>query len=163
MSRSVTTPAGECWRVGRRWLPRRAVRWKAPKAPRRRRGGRDAHRRGSALDWFDGFQIFDADNPLGGLLFLLGVVVFVAVLWFFVVPLLLVLIDVAVLGALAVAGILARVVLRRPWEVEAVGPTSRLTWRVAGWSRSGRAVAAISERLARGEIPPTDAPEFPSR
>src|SRR5262245_41866534 len=163
MSRSVTTPTGETWRVGRRWLPKRSVRWQGRRLPRRRRTSDDRRRRNSALDWLDGFDFVDADNPLAGLLFVVGVVAAVAVLWFFVVPLLLVLFDAAVLVVLAAGGVAARVVLRRPWDVEAVGPSTRLTWPVVGWGRSRRAMAAVAERLARGEIPPTDSPYFPPR
>jgi hypothetical protein len=108
-------------------------------------------------------DLVDADNPLAGVAFLLGVVVVAAIVWFFLVPLLLVLLDAAVLLVLAAAGVIAKVVLRRPWEVEAVGPADRLTWRVVGWGRSRRAVAAVTQRLGRGEVPPTDSPSFPPR
>jgi hypothetical protein len=107
--------------------------------------------------------VFDGDNPLAALAFVIGTIVFAALVWFFLVPLLLVLLDLTLLVVLTAVGVVAHLVLHRPWEIEAVSPNQRLTWQVVGWQRSRRAIGAVTQRLARGEIPPTDSPGFPPR
>ena len=73
------------------------------------------------------------------------------------------LLDLTILVVLTVLGVAARIVLHRPWEIEAVGPDRRLTWQVVGWNRSRRAITAVTTRLHQGQIPPTDSPDFPPR
>ena len=92
---------------------------------------------------------------------IVGIVVAGLVLWFLVIPVLLALVDVMLLVALVVFGILSHAVLRRRWEVEARCGHKQLTWLVLGWSRSGRAVTAVADRLEGGIVPPTDSPHFP--
>jgi hypothetical protein len=77
--------------------------------------------------------------------------------------LLLALFDHTVLVLLTMLGVAARLVLHRPWEIEAVGPDRRLTWQVVGWQRSRRAMGAVAGRLRQGQIPPTGSPDFPPR
>jgi hypothetical protein len=84
---------------------------------------------------------------------IVGVVVAGLVMWFLVIPALLLLIDVAVLVLLLLAGVFAHVVLRRPWEVEASCRDRRLTWLVAGWKRSGQTVGDVETSLRGGVIP----------
>jgi hypothetical protein len=161
MSRAVVTPTGEAWRVGRCWLPKQRVHWRGP--GRVRRTSSDPRPRSGGGSWLNALDVFDGDNPLAALGFVIGTIVFAALVWFFLVPLLLVLLDVTVLVVLTAAGVAARVVLHRPWEIEAVGPNERLTWQVVGWQRSRLALGAVTQRLARGEVLPTDSPGFPPR
>ncbi len=162
MSRAVVTPTGETWRVGRCWLHKQRVRWRGF-TTRVRRTSSDPQPRSGGGNWLDALDVFDGDNPLAALAFVIGTIVFAALVWFFLVPLLLVLLDITLLVVLTAAGVAAHLVLHRPWEIEAVGPNERLTWHVVGWQRSRRAVGAVTQRLDRGDIPPTDSPGFPPR
>ena len=56
---------------------------------------------------------------------------------------------------LAVGGALGRVLFRRPWTVDAVGPDGEHhRWDVVGWRRSGAARHFIAERLTgTGTLP----------
>jgi hypothetical protein len=59
---------------------------------------------------------------------------------------------------LAVAGVVGRVLFRRPWTVDAVDPSgARLAWSVVGWRASGGARRFIAERIAAtGAVPTSD-------
>ena len=80
----------------------------------------------------------------------LGILILVGV------PLLLAILDLLLLALLTALGIAARIVFRRPWIVEADGPTGhRVRWRVVGWRASGATVDAAAEALAHGAaVPP---------
>jgi hypothetical protein len=156
----VTTPSGEVWTIRRRWIANRSVRWRGQDPTRDDNGG--------WRNWLDVFSHFDFpdDNPLAVIGLVIGAVlaalVLLSLVWFVVVPLLLLLFDVAILIVLTLIGVVARVVLRHPWEIEALGPEGRrLTWQVTGWQRSRRALTAIADHLSRGQIPPTNSPAFP--
>ncbi len=65
------------------------------------------------------------------------------------------LLDVVVVVLLTVLGIVARVLFRRPWVVEATsGDEMRRTWRIVGWRASHEAVDSIAGTLAHGHPPP---------
>jgi hypothetical protein len=86
----------------------------------------------------------------GILVFALFVVVGLAV-WFVAIPLALILVDAAALAVLLVGGILARVLLRRPWTVEAASSSGhRLTRRVVGYRNALRVRDEAAEGLRRG-------------
>jgi hypothetical protein len=154
-------PSGEVWTVRRRWIANRSVRWR----------GQDPTRdgKGDWRNWLDVIGQFDFlpdDNPLAVIGLVIGAVLAVLVLlslaWFVLVPLLLLLFDVTILILLTLIGIVARVVLRHPWEIEALGPEGRrLTWPVTGWNRSRRALTAAADLLSQGQIPPTNSPAVP--
>lgn len=140
MARKVQTPAGDGWKVGRRWLPFRL-----------RRIGPDA----SDIAFLD---IGDV-GAIGALLLVLGVVL---LLIFVVVPLLALAVQVIVLLLALIVGVLLRVLFRRPWTVVArrtgVKGAGEHAWQVKGWRGSGDVVDAAAERLARGEaLPPSGA------
>jgi hypothetical protein len=141
--RTVTTPAGETWRVRRLWVPR--MRGETLWSRLRRRIKR-ARRVSDWADVGDGCFV-DLDD----LVIVVVVVVVVVLLVFLVVPLLLVLLDVLVLVLLLVLGVAARIAFRRPWVVEATddGPL-RHTWRIVGWRASGEKVEEIAGLLAHG-------------
>jgi hypothetical protein len=46
-----------------------------------------------------------------------------------------------------------RVMLGKPWTVEARSGSERLRWNVVGWRRAGEAAAEIRGALERGERP----------
>ena len=65
---------------------------------------------------------------------------------------------------LAVLILLARVVLRRPWTVEAVRADGEVQrWQVVGWRASGRRCAAVARQIETGSMlpPPTSLPPTP--
>lgn len=67
-------------------------------------------------------------------------------------------IELIILGALMAGGILGRVVLRRPWVIEAkssdpLTPGRLLEWRVRGWRKSGRLINQVIADLAAGREP----------
>jgi len=99
MSRAVVTPTGETWRVGRCWLPKQRVRWRGF-TTRVRRTSSDPQPRSGGGNWLDALDVFDGENPLAALAFVIGTIVFAALVWFFLVPLLLVLLDITLLVVL---------------------------------------------------------------
>lgn len=164
--RTVHTADGERWRVGRRWSSSWWIAW------RRKRGKGDGfdlpdvdlptgggghHGGGGSLNHGGGGGGFDlgdvGDDLVIGVVLLVVVVVVVIVLF----PVIELLIAVLLLF-FAVAG---RVVLRRPWTVEARrvsgwrGKTvGRASWSVVGLRRSGAAAREIAEALeATGRFP----------
>jgi hypothetical protein len=96
----------------------------------------------------------DLDDLLAGFAILLVVVLLVVIL----LPLLLVVVELAVLTLLTVLGLVARVVFRRPWVVEATdsGPF-RHTWRIVGWRASREFVDGVAAGLAHGNGLPAGA------
>ena len=120
------------WTVRRCWLPKRKI-----------------------LDVFD-------DGIFAVIVLMIAAAIFLALAVFFVIPLLLIEFDVLALVLLCLLGTGARVVLHRPWEIEAVGPDeTRLAWRVVGWNRSRRTIAEVSDRLRRGELLTASTPGLP--
>lgn len=155
---AVSTPAGESWRVRRLWAPRLGGRRLWARVRRRFRKPTDfpdsglADPTGCLPDALDEFFL------VLGLFLAVLLVVLLAV--FVVVPLLLALLDLVVVLVLALLGVLARVLLRRPWTVEAeacAGPRAGtvITWRVVGWRASGEHAAQVAEALRAGvDLPP---------
>jgi hypothetical protein len=148
--RTVTTPGGDRWTVRRLWAPRLRGETLWARAWRRIRGS--WRRTGEFADAGDPGCAVDLVEELALVLAVIAVVLFVV---FVGVPLLVALIDLLLLVLLTVLGIVARVVFRRPWVIEAVGPdTMRRTWRVVGWRASREAVDDIGTALAHGAPPP---------
>jgi hypothetical protein len=151
--RRVTTPVGEQWRVRRLWAPRLGGESLAARLRRRTRLGRSLAR--GAGEAGDVGCLLDA---LSDIFWVFVIVVVVAVLLLVGVPLLLAIVDVVVVALLTLLAIGARVVFRRPWAVEAVGPDGAgHTWRVVGWQASGDAVDAVANALEHGNPLPTGA------
>lgn len=143
------------WLIRRRWVARFGPeRWWeriADRVDARRRRRRERGGASDALDLADGCAV----DALSDLALVAVVVVAVVVFVLFVWPLLLALVDLLALLVLAVAGGVARVLLRRPWAVDAVADDGRAhRWRVVGWRASGRVRDAVAAALARGEVPP---------
>ncbi len=135
MGRTVSSPDGNRWYVRRVWLPWRP-KWRGRrKKPELQVNDRVEDAVGCLLDW-------EA----------LLVIVAVLLAFYFVWPVLVALAEVAVLVVLVLLGALARVVLRRPWIVEATPATGpgRFRWKVVGWRHSGEVVDQVAEQLAAG-------------
>ncbi|HST33625.1 MAG TPA: hypothetical protein VLJ80_08920 [Solirubrobacteraceae bacterium] len=140
-TRSVSTPTGEEWRVGRRWITRARPRW------RRVPGGKAT---GEALSLPD---FGDPQDVAASLAIVLGVVV-VAVI---VIPLLLFGIELIALGFVIAGSIVGRGLLGRPWIVEARPVRASVptyTWRARGWRHSAQLADEVAAALSAGLDPP---------
>jgi hypothetical protein len=148
----VTAPDGGRWRVRRRWLER-----PMPSLRRLWRQGREEATDVNPLDvgWW-GAEVDSLWLPVAA-------VVVVAVIFFVILPLLGVALELIGVLFLLASGIFGRVVLHRPWIViaEKIGdPEERVAFAVEGWRDSNEALrelrttiaaAGPPERLARGE------------
>jgi hypothetical protein len=141
----VTAPNGERWEVGRRWLnePRRRL-WR----PRRRRSADDA---GEAASWANPASIDVGDDLLLGVGLALAVALVVVLFAFVLLPLLGLALELALLLGVFASGLFGRVVLGRPWTIEAVSlddSQQRVRFAVKGWRGSRRAIAALADAIA---------------
>lgn len=140
MGRTVSSPDGNRWYVRRVWLPWRP-KWRGKK-------DLDMPNAADGLDAASGC----APEGLDDVLVIVGIVIAVLLMIFFVWPLLIALVEIVLLVLLVLLGVLARVVLRRPWIVEATPATGqgRFRWKVVGWRRSGEVVDQVADQLAAG-------------
>ena len=141
-SRTVTSPSGEQWRVGRVWVGRGLPRW------RKVRIGDSA---GEAA-WMTMPDVGGIDEVEVTIVLVVGALVLAVI----VIPLLLFGIELIVLGFVIAAGIVGRGFLGRPWVVRAV-PTSghepALAWKVVGLRRSHRLIDEVAASLQHGLTP----------
>lgn len=160
----MTAPDDTRWTVRVAWEPR----WRALA---RRFGGWRRKRRKAHVgsgDLVDGaVQLGDAaTSGSGGGHVDLGdatvvlVVVFIAVVaaaalfWWVLLPLLLLAVDLVVVLVLLVLAVAGRVLLGRPWTVEATaGNGETVTTEVVGWRAALRRRDEIAEVLRRGQRP----------
>lgn len=159
----VTAPDGTRWRVRRRWLERPV--WGLRLRRRRRSPTADAVRDGAEAGFWslpDPSGLLDgADDPLVGIVLMVGAVLLAALVAFVLLPLLGLALELAVPLVLLWSGLLGRVFLRRPWTIEAVAveePARRVAFAVVGWRRSRRALATLAATVATSG-PPSALPE----
>jgi hypothetical protein len=139
-SRRAVTPDGTEWRVGRRWLTRgMRHNW----AWRRKKGGDVAD-----FDLLEGLPGLDLDEAL---LFVAAVLVVLLVL----IPLLLFGFELVLVGCVLAASLVGRLLLGRPWLIEArtVTPASAgrvVQWQVSGWRQSNELVRDVAADLTAG-------------
>ena len=146
---TVVTPAGTTWQVRVVWLPR----WRTLT---RRFGGwrrRRRERRNEKSGW-DLPDVAGSDELLVVIAAVLGLVVFGLLFWFLL-PLLLLALDILAVLVLLALAIPARVLLRRPWTVEAVPvssghPGQRFHTQVVGWRRALGVRDEIARQLQEG-------------
>ena len=146
----VETPGGT-WHVRRRWAPRHLgadtifgrFRNRTKKVRRRTTELGDVPDPGCAPDVGEAIVVF------------LVVVVFVLFMVVIGLPFLIALGELLLVLLLAVAGLVGRVLFRRPWTVDAVSPDGEHTaWSVVGWRASGAARQFVADRLATtGAVP----------
>lgn len=136
----VRSPDGRRWRTRRRWLERplpssrRLWRKKKDEAA-------DAWDLGQGLDALGGFGI-------GLLLVVAAVIVFVLLLG--------IAFELLAVALLLVSGLVSRVVLRRPWIIEAVDvddSEERVAFAVEGWRDSGAALRELRTAIAASGPP----------
>ena len=145
----VTTPAG-VWHVRRRWAPRHLgaqtlwarFRHRSRKVRRRTSDMGDVPDPGCAPDIAEGIFVF------------IAIVAVVLFLMFFGIPFLIALGELLFIVLLTLVGVVGRVLFRRPWTVDAVGPHgAHLTWAVVGWKASAAARGYVADRIAAGTVP----------
>jgi hypothetical protein len=129
-----------------RWraLARRFGGW------RRRRRGDDW---GAGLDQFSGVGL--PDDFVAAIVMIIAAILFALLFWFLLLPLLLLMVDLVVVIILLALAIPARMLLRRPWTVEAVtagpdGAERRFTTETVGWRRALQARDEIVKKLRGG-------------
>ena len=154
---AVTGPDGASWTVRVVWAPR----WRALA---RRFGGWRAKRSGRAGDLAEGAvdvggEVAGAGGGLGDEILAIVVIFFAVVLaavlfWWVLLPLLLLVLDVVIVLILLAASIVARVLFRRPWTVEATAPGHvGATCHVVGWRAALRQRDEMADSLRRGLRP----------
>lgn len=145
-SRTVTDPQGQRWRVKTKWLPRR-VRWR----------GKDVDVPGELLEGVELLSVGDDLAVLGVIAAALGALIAAVLLVLFVVPAVIFVIELLVVVLLVALGATGRVVLGRPWTVEArlLGTDTSAEWKVRGWRASSAKVTEIARQIEAGHTPPT--------
>jgi hypothetical protein len=157
---TATAPTGVGWAVRVVWLPR----WR-PLA--RRFGGWRRKHRGPDVDLTPGLDVPSGGGGGGGFLdgladdlavavvVIVGLLLFGLLAWWVLIPLLLLAVDAIVVVLLFVVAILTRVLLRRPWTVEATTPAAgggedRFATEVVGWREALRSRDEIAGKLRAG-------------
>jgi hypothetical protein len=143
----VTSPDGVRWRVRRRWLdrplPSLRNRWSGKRGEKALERGLDV---ASAGEFVDNIWVTVA-----------GIVV-IAVAVFILLPLLGLAFEFVLVFLLLSSGILGRLLLDRPWIVEAApeGETEDHTvFAVKGWRRSNEALRELRTAISAGAPPET--------
>jgi len=141
MRRSLTTPTGVEWTVGRVWVTRPKPRW------------RKVHAEGAASEaaWITPMPDGGLDELGAWVLIVVGSIVFAVIL----IPLLLFGIELIILGLLIALGILGRGFFRRPWIVKAssVDGSDERAWKVVGLWRSHKVINEVADALRAGIEP----------
>ena len=149
----VQSSAG-VWQVRRRWGPRHigsqtvwARFWARTRKVRKRTAdAADLPDPGCAPDVAEGVVVF------------IGLVLVVLFLIFIGIPFLVALGELVVILLLALAGVVGRVLFRRPWTVDAIGPDGHHhVWSVVGWKASAAARAFVAARIIETGGAPTAA------
>ena len=143
--------AGGTWHVRRRWAPRHLgaqTIWarfvhRSRRVRRRATEVGDLPDPGCAADLAEGIVAF------------LVVVAIVLFLIFIGLPFLVALGELVLVLVLALAGVVGRVLFRRPWTIDAVAPDgTHHEWAVVGWRASGAARRLVADRVAAsGTVP----------
>jgi len=137
--------------VRRRWIPHSEGRGISARFKKRRKDG--SGKKGDRSSWLDVLDVpaSGCGEDIAGLVVVAIAALLLIVLVAFGPGLILIGIDLAWLVIVFVAGLFARVVLRRPWLVEAV-PSSgeRRRFAVQGFRGAGRARDEIATDLAAG-------------
>jgi hypothetical protein len=140
----VTAPKGVQWKVRVVWRPR----WRSLE----RRF--DEWREKSRGYGTPPFWTLDVTDPVGCLVTVIGGTILVVLVLWIVLPLLLLIVDLAIVVVLLVVTVVARVLFRRPWTVEATTTGGRsFTTDVTGLRAAFRQRDEIADQLRRGQWP----------
>lgn len=141
----MTSPDGARWRVRRRWLDH--------PLPDLRKRFSEYREENSGEGMLDGFWFIDTgDSPWIGIAMAVGVILLV----FLLLPLIGVAIELILLVLLLGSSLAGRVVMRRPWTVEAQNLDAAersASYAVKGWQRAGRAAAEIATAIEASSPP----------
>ena len=141
----MTSPDGDRWQVRRRWLDRGM-----PKLWERFRRHRKEAEDSNLLD--DAY-VFDGLAGIGIALVAIAIAVVVTVV---LLPLLGVALELVLLILLFASGLFGRIVLRRPWTVEAIdlddGERS-VAYAVKGFGAAGRAAEELASAISASGPP----------
>lgn len=146
----MTAPDGGRWRVRRRWLER-----PIPNLRRRYKANRAEVTPGHILDAapnLDLGEAFAGDSPAA----VIAAIVLMVVVVFVVLPLLGVALELIGVLFLVGAGLFGRVVMGRPWIVEAVNldnPKQRAAFEVKGWRKSSETLKELRDEVTAGVSP----------
>ncbi|MFC7272597.1 hypothetical protein ACFQS1_01270 [Paractinoplanes rhizophilus] len=159
---TVTAPSGTAWRVRVVWAPR----WRALA---RRFGGWRSKRTGTSGDVVDGALEVGGNMPSSGgggggsglgdeiaaiVFVLIAFVLAAALFWWVLLPLLLLVLDLVIVLLLLAVSVVARVLFRRPWTVEATATGQPgVAQQVVGWRAALRRRDEIADALGRGLRP----------
>jgi hypothetical protein len=133
--RKVTGPDGRKWTLGRRWLPRyrKLGRTDVPDMPG------------------DGLDLGGDDLGIFGAILLAIIGIFVAIVLVLVLfNVVAIAIELMLFVTLAVAGLIGRVVFRRPWIVFARSGENRFEYPVVGYFNSRRKLQDLASQLSIG-------------
>ncbi len=156
--RTVTAPDGRVWAVRRRWVPHRdGVGWRARFAQRRERVEARRAGRSDESRWYDHLDAPDFGDSIAAAVAIIAVLVLIVLTVLFGWTILLLGIDLLWLLLVGAAGLVGRVVLGRPWRVEAATDGERRDWFVQGFRSAGRARDEIARRVQHG-LDPTQTP-----
>jgi hypothetical protein len=135
--RTVVDPDGRTWRIRRKWLSR-SLSWRGP---------RDLTPPGP--DLLDAGLLADDLGCLPAIGVVVTAAVAMALAVFFVLPAIVFAVELVAVLLLLLLGALARIVLRRPWTVEArlKGTNQGREWKVVGWRASGELVETMADRI----------------
>jgi hypothetical protein len=149
----IEDPRGRRWSVHRRWLGLRRPRWRGVEDP--------------------GFGNFGdvgglGDDPLSAIVAVIGLILVLLFLVLFALPILIFGAELVLILAVAALGLAGRVLLGRPWTLEARSHDGRLVTRQAGgWRNSREALATLRDDAAAGRLLESDAqralPSTPTR
>jgi hypothetical protein len=151
--RTVRAPDGRSWVVRRRWMPRVGAGTAWSRLSRRsRRSTKHAEMAGD-VSLFSAFIVDDFAVVVR------WVVIVVIATLLIVLSAFAAVVEVALLVLLVLVGILTRVLLDRPWTIEATPDEGEsLTWLATGWRSSAERLDQIATLLESGITPPPDAP-----
>src|SRR5690348_9529209 len=130
----ISSPDGRVWKVRRRWVERPVPSLRE----RFRRGRKEIDGEGV----FDGLLVADATEGWA----VLGIAIAVGIVVIVLLPLLGIALELIALLLVLIYGLFARVVLRRPWIVEAVDVADveeRVAFGVTGWRDSSAALREL--------------------
>jgi hypothetical protein len=138
--RVVTSPDGDRWRVRRRWLDRGL--------PKLGKGFRRGRKEAEDSGFLDGAFAFEG---LAGTAIALVAIVVAVVMVVVLLPLIGVALELVLLVLLLASGLFGRVVMRRPWTVEAIdlddGERS-VAFAVTGFGEAGRAAEELAATIS---------------
>lgn len=144
MAREVTGPDGVTWKIRRRLF-------NAPVSPRWE--GAEDHP--SLIGRLVSPLIGSGDTVIGVVGVFVALVILPLVFAFYFIPVVLLALQIVVFLALASANLFGRVVLGRPWRVEAWSSDGdRYFWLVPGLRDATAAIGPIAAALRNGHAPP---------